>query len=122
MKMAWATISALRASYQKRSAMKKVILICLLAAIAFSISGCYKPQPDYMAKGVITGPDYRKCMCCGGWFITIDSKDYFFWSVPAHSKLDLENETFPLKVKLDWKPAANTCGGNRIEVLRIKKE
>jgi hypothetical protein len=101
---------------------KYLLLLTFISVFLFSFSSCRKPQPEYVWDGTITGPDYRKCACCGGWFITIDNDEYTFWSVPAGSNLDLEKETFPLKVRLDWKKIEEPCLYNRIEVVRIKKK
>jgi hypothetical protein len=101
--------------------MRKYFLLITLAT-GLILTSCHKPQPEYMWDGTITGPDYRKCACCGGWFITIGNDEYTFWALPAGSSLDLENEKFPLKVKLDWTKPDETCPSNRIEVVRIKKK
>lgn len=101
---------------------KNFLMLVVAASLLLSLAGCRKPSPEYVWDGVITGPDYRKCACCGGWFITIADEEYSFWSIPANSGLDLENEKFPLKVKLDWTKPSDPCPFNRIEVLRIKKQ
>jgi len=43
-------------------------------------------------------------MCCGGWMIVMEGDDQFynFGRLPASSKIDLENATFPLPVKVKW--------------------
>jgi hypothetical protein len=101
---------------------KSFILLAFLSLLLAGFSSCHKPQHEFLSEGVITGQDYRKCACCGGYLITIDKQEYMFWDVPATSNLDLRNATFPIDVKLDWKKAANACTSNLIEVIRIKKK
>jgi hypothetical protein len=98
------------------------LLFALLGLLFVGTSSCRKPVQEFAYDGVITGQDYRKCACCGGYLITIDKQEYMFWDVPAASSLDLRNATFPIEVKLDWKNAANACTHNLIEVIRIKKK
>jgi hypothetical protein len=85
---------------------------------------CKKESPqDFKSSGVITGPDYRACVCCGGFFIQIDTITYEFNTLPAGSDINLQTETFPIAVKLDWKfPENSACPNNRIEILRIKRQ
>lgn len=100
---------------------KVALLICI---IMFGLNSCHKNETDeFQSSAIITGPDYRACACCGGWFIDIDTVTYLFDTLPENSGINLEKETFPLPVKLDWqfsdRPA---CPANRILILRIKKE
>ena len=71
--------------------------------------------------GTITAMDYRKCMCCGGWFIEINSETYRFNELPENSNLNLNNETLPIEVNLDWVVDENACLGDEIIVNRITK-
>jgi hypothetical protein len=79
-------------------------------------------RSDYQSTGVITGPDPRMCVCCGGWLIVIDSITYNFNSVPVTSNIDLEKETFPLFVKLDWQLAGPNSCPKWITIQRMIKE
>lgn len=76
----------------------------------------------YKSKGVITGYDYRKCMCCGGWFIEISGSAYRFQEIPKESNLNLEIDTLPLNLELDWKKSNTPCLGDEITVQRIRKK
>jgi hypothetical protein len=77
----------------------------------------------FISKGIIIGPDIRMCACCGGWYIQIDSTTYEFDTLPVNSDIDLQKETFPLFVKLDWQLSdKGGCPNNRITVQRIIKE
>jgi hypothetical protein len=78
----------------------------------------------YESNGKITGPDYRMCPspCCSGWFIEIDSLTYEFDSIPANANINLQKETFPIPVKLDWKLSDKiVCPIKRITIQRIIK-
>ena len=91
---------------------------------ALLLASCHDQPTEntYMSKGTITGPDLRECACCGGWFITIDSMEYLFYTLPPGSNLDLTNETFPLKVQLNWHKPDHPCLSDLIEVDAIAKE
>jgi hypothetical protein len=93
--------------------------IIVLAFILFAT--CNKESNNYISHGTITGQDYRMCVCCGGWLITIDDKQYQFDKLPNGSSIDLNTEKYPLAVKLDWQ--LNTAGcPNTITIVRIAKE
>jgi hypothetical protein len=95
-----------------------VIAIILLAGTSF----CHKESDKYESQGVILGPDLRDCVCCGGWYILIDTTEYEFDSLPESSGIDLINEHFPLSVKIDWKKNdRSACPFNRIDILRIAR-
>lgn len=92
--------------------------------IILGIISCHKDNDgDYKSHGKILGPDYRMCACCGGFYIQIDSLTYEFDSIPANSNINLQKDTFPISVKLDWqlsdKPA---CPDTRISIQKIMKE
>lgn len=94
-------------------------LLLLLLTLAL----CKKETDNYQSKGTIIGPDLRDCACCGGWLIKIDTTEYSFDSLPGDTDVDLQKDTFPIKVKLDWhlsdKPP---CPNKWIIITRIKKE
>ncbi len=98
--------------------MKKIIIVGIFLILGFS--SCTEDANEFMSNGVITGWDPRMCMCCGGYYINIDSSTYRFYRLPDGSKIDLENPTFPIYVKLDWAKADNVCLGDEIKVLRIE--
>ena len=92
--------------------------ISILLMVVFSCS----KEDNYMSSGTITGIDMSLCMCCGGWFIEIDNATYRFNKLPDHCDLNLENETFPITVKLDWEKEINPCLGDEIIVKQIAKK
>lgn len=99
-------------------------IIAGICAIFLVILCCHKESSaDFKSSGKITGPDYRMCACCGGWYIQIDSTTYEFDTLPHNSGINLETESFPLLVKLDWQLTnAAYCPYGRITIQRIKKE
>ena len=97
------------------------LLICI---IIWGFMCCHEENSnDFISKGIITGPDIRMCVCCGGWYIQINGSTYEFDSLPDNSNIDLLKETFPLFVKLDWQLSGKGgCPNNRITIQRIIKE
>ena len=100
----------------------KTLLIIGLIIIGFVC--CRKVNNnDYQSIGKITGPDIRMCACCGGWYIQIDGVTYEFDSIPMNSNIDLQKDTFPILVKLDWQLSNQiACPDKRIIIKRITKE
>jgi hypothetical protein len=103
----------------------KTKLIFITISLALLTFSCKKTddvkENNYMNKGTITGIDMNLCMCCGGWFIEIDNATYRFQKLPDKCDLNLENEPFPVIVKLDWEKEKNPCLGDEIIVKRIVK-
>ncbi len=91
------------------------ILILVLALL----TGCGKDQ-GYQNSGKILGPDYRKCMCCGGWFIEIENDTLRFQVLPEGSTLNLTDAIFPMNVYLDWHYPDPQCMGDEIIVERME--
>lgn len=102
---------------------KTVLGICLMF---FGFIYCQKENShNYKSIGTITGQDVRMCPspCCSGWFIDIDSLTYEFDTLPSNSGINLEKETFPLVVKLDWQLSnVIECPNKRITIQQIVKE
>ena len=99
--------------------LRLAVIICILTGLVYCQ---YRISDDYQSRGKITGPDLRMCICCGGWQIVIDNETYNFDSIPANSNINLQKETFPLFVKLDWQSAGPDRCQKWINILRIKKE
>jgi hypothetical protein len=78
-------------------------------------------EPEYMSQGIITGGDSQMCICCGGWFIEIADNVYRFYNLPDKNDINLNEETFPIKVRLSWKKDPNDCLGDEIIILQIEK-
>jgi len=60
-----------------------------------------------------------KCACCWGWLVSIDGKEYKFDKIPEGSPLNVNNISYPTKVKIEWKDTGGDCRGKLIEVLSI---
>ena len=94
----------------------------LITIIVILISACSdEVNSDFKDIGTITGEDFRRCMCCGGWFIDINSETYRFNELPENSTLDLNIEEFPIQVNIDWIADENACLGDEIIIERIEK-
>ena len=101
----------------------RTIFIIIGSVLLSGFSLCHRESDEFMSHGTITGPDLRDCACCGGWYIEIDTAVYEFDSLPENSDIALDKETFPLKVKLDWKLSEKiACPSKRIDIQRIAKE
>jgi hypothetical protein len=98
------------------------LLICL---IFIGFYNCKKDNlSSYKSKGIILGADLKMCPsnCCGGWYIKIDSLTYEFDSIPKYTNINLETDTFPINIKLDWGLSThNDCTIKRIDIQRIIK-
>jgi len=95
----------------------------LHTAVVFAmmmLCGCTKDSHG-LQEGMITGPDLRECVCCGGWFILVEGSRYRFYEVPETSNIDLQNESFPLRVELRWKQDPQACTGDEILILSMNK-
>jgi hypothetical protein len=92
--------------------------ICLLLILAL-VTGCQKDH-GYQNSGSIIGADYRKCMCCSGWFIKIEKDTLRFQTLPEGSTLNLSDAKFPIEVFLDWHYPDPQCMKDLIIVTRIK--
>ena len=97
----------------------KIILIHLFMVLIIMVS-C-SAEPEYMSEGTIIGGDARMCMCCGGWYIKIMNDTLRFGNLPDKSNIYLNDETFPIKVRLNWKKDPNACLGDEIIILQIEK-
>jgi len=100
--------------------LKTRAVILLISALL--IVSCEKTK--YKSTGTITEPDYRKCMCCGGYFIEIDGNQYNFNKSTLPENFTFDDTQLPLCVELNFEPKADDCsnsGVNWITVLKIRK-
>lgn len=93
----------------------------VISVLIFFFSCSDEIDKNFKNSGIITGQDFRRCMCCGGWFIDINSETYRFYDLPDNSDLDLYSEEFPVQVNLDWTSDQNGCLGDEILIERIEK-
>lgn len=97
------------------------LLLVTFIAITFIFGSCEVSQSTgFQSSGKITGPDYRMCACCGGYYIVIDTTTYEFDTLPQNANFSLKNATYPIYVKLDWKQDPSACG-NYIDIVKIEK-
>ena len=96
--------------------MKRLAKIIVLMTLL--LPACSKEE-GYMSEGSITGPDYRECACCGGWYIVIGPQTYRFQELPEGCSIDLIDAIFPIEVKLDWRIDDTPCLGDEIVVERM---
>jgi hypothetical protein len=97
--------------------------VLLIFGFILGVICCAKENNgDYKSNGKILGPDYGMCICCGGWHILIDNATYNFDSIPENSNINLQKDTFPIFVKLDWHLSKNTACSKWITIERILKE
>jgi hypothetical protein len=98
--------------------MKKPFIIIFI--ICLILTSCLK-ENDFGQRGVITGFDYRKCYCCGGWFININDSIYRFKNLPEHNNINLDNASYPIEVFIKWKKDPHACLDDEIIIMRIGK-
>lgn len=98
--------------------MKHLTTLTLILVLAV-LTGCQKDH-GYKNSGTIIGQDYRKCMCCGGWFITIESDTLRFQILPEGSTIDFTDARYPIDVYLDWHYPDPQCMGDEIIVERME--
>lgn len=103
-----------------------ITITAILLASVFSFASCkkkvYKPQFE---DAIITGWDYRKCMCCGGLMITFAndpkpySADFKLISNPNQDLGISDSTTFPMNVKVVWEKDTVRCSGQFIQIKRM---
>jgi len=98
--------------------MKKIFLI--LIAITISVTSC-KKETKIEYSGKITGQDFRKCSCCGGYYIEINDSNYRFESIPSNSGINLSIDTFPIYVYVVFHKKNPQCLGDEIIIDSMKK-
>ncbi len=96
------------------------LIFLTLTITLLTLTGCRK-EIEYQSSGIITGPDYRMCPCCGGWFIEIGENTYRFDRLPENSDIDLQNETYPISVKLNYAVEGCGCLGDEVVIGNIMK-
>lgn len=86
---------------------------------ALLLFSCEKAK--YESTGTITEPDYRKCMCCGGYFIEIEGTQYNFQKSELPVDFSFNDNQLPMQVELNFKPKADECSGSGIHWINILK-
>ncbi|MDX1941752.1 MAG: hypothetical protein SFU99_14425 [Saprospiraceae bacterium] len=100
--------------------MKTLLLAFTVILLTFS---CHDAERDFRSEGLITGPDARLCVCCGGWFIQIEGEPYrAYLSAEQFRTLNIDLSELPLPVRLDWELQSQPCLGDEIIVTRIERQ
>ncbi|MFT5512903.1 MAG: hypothetical protein ACI8SE_001302 [Bacteroidia bacterium] len=95
--------------------------IFIVGAIAvLGLLSCEK-DPTPTVNGIITGQDFRKCACCGGWFVEVGDSTFRFYEIPKTNVLNLDNETLPLEVSIDYTQEDGRCMPDLIVLNKIRK-
>jgi hypothetical protein len=100
-------------------------LIAIILTIFFFLNNSCKKEAPYMSDAIITGPDARTCICCGGLMITFngETRPYTgdFKLIDNGADIGItENDKFPIYVKVDWRAnTRNVC--NHIIITRIAR-
>ena len=113
--------------------MRNVSIVAIVVGFfctTFFLSSCsYLNETDggtFITTGTITRPDFRQCVCCGGWFIEIDKEEYRFFTLPKGSDiaLPLNIEDLPINVRLTWSKSGSgmSCGDDLIVIEKIERE
>jgi hypothetical protein len=90
--------------------------LCILIAV-IALAACRKGK-SLDVTGTLTGNDGRKCACCGGAYLTIDSRNGQFRTLrlPSMTQPELNALNYPVRIKFEYRNAG-TCGAdNLIEI------
>lgn len=104
--------------------MKRDLSILMMLLIITLLPACCKDDDDFgycSTQAVITGVDYRRCFCCGGWFIEIDGEELRALTLPDDFVESFSPGDLPLPVFLEWEREKDPCLGDEIEVSCIRK-
>lgn len=107
--------------------MKTIIITFVSLVLIVFLTTCDKAKKDdFAAKGVITGYDFRECICCGGWLINLNSDSTELYTVDTRyidkypDNLVLDSTTvFPVFIRLDYTNSAANCG-QAIDISRFE--
>lgn len=99
--------------------MKKAVSLFVIL-LALQLGSCEK-HDNYADTGNIIGPDLAMCICCGGYFIEINSVLYRFEKSELPAGFTFSDDQLPLHVQLNWQRKAMDCPGrNGIIISKIK--
>ena len=102
---------------------KKMKYLTILMGICIFIS-CSKDDDDY-TFATLEGYDLRKCACCGGVLVSIDSKpdEVYQWNQKTGDLGIKYEDKFPMKVKIKYHFLAQTCvaSAGELEITSLVK-
>ncbi|OGU13269.1 MAG: hypothetical protein A2X61_03765 [Ignavibacteria bacterium GWB2_35_12] len=101
--------------------MKIIALICLLFILILpSCCDSTDTNDDYTSSDAkIIGYDYRKCMCCGGWFVALNKDTLRIWNMPEDFTKILDEKELPVDVHLSWKKITDGCGATMDDIILV---
>lgn len=93
--------------------------LAIFTASLFLLCGCCKNN-DMMVNATITGEDYRKCMCCGGYYVQLpNNQEIRAINVVENNVI---SNVFPIDVKITYeKTTSCPSSENVIKITAIKK-
>lgn len=62
----------------------------------------FKPPQTCSTKATITKFSGLKCMCCWGWVVAIDGKEYIAPKLPGLTHSGNDSITYPLTIYIDY--------------------
>jgi len=90
--------------------MKKIIPITL--ALCLLTLCCKKEKEMVCAEGLIEatiiGQDFRRCLCCSGWFIEIGQDTVRTFTLPSDFKFEPDKD-LPIEVCLSYEDETGEC-------------
>lgn len=107
--------------------MKNLTITLILLSTVVS---CEETLPNKVENwdaidAIITMPDLRACVCCGGYFLQVGSTTYNFETFPANASSDFQNltypENFPISVKVNFNPGRQCDQVKYITLTQIRK-
>ncbi|MEO1260039.1 MAG: hypothetical protein AAFZ15_14695 [Bacteroidota bacterium] len=103
--------------------MKKynLVLFVLFVVGGILLTACKDDEPavkksDCTTEASLIGMDARRCACCGGWFIQIESETYRALTLPEEFTNTLALYSLPMDIYVDWSPETTPCLGDEIVV------
>ncbi len=77
--------------------------------------------PENGVEASILGPDFRRCACCGGWFIEIADSTYRFQQFPDCSEIEglADDVKYPIPVTIEFRVDPNPCLGDEIFLEKL---
>ena len=83
--------------------------------------GEYLNSPNVSANATIIGADMRACICCGGYFVSINHQkpiagEYFLtYDFPGGYR----PASYPVNVYIEWEKDSNACINDKIIIKKI---
>lgn len=92
--------------------MKKILCLVFGILSVLSLESCQKDDngcPDGWQNARIIGQDFRRCACCGGWFIDLGQDTVRSFILPDDFKIEAVPPDLPIEVCLTYVPETGPC-------------